>query len=502
MAQIINTDEISIADVENPDHKEWIYNALDCAVTDEVYTELSSIATPEAIMSYDFVRAMQAPALLMMLRGIRVDDFERQRKLLEYSNNQKYMEDNLNELATAVWGKGLNPRSPAQIKKFLYDVLKVPEQYKRIKGVRKVSTDRSALENLLLYRKSEIFIRHILAIRDMSKKCGTLRSGTDADGRMRTSYNVSGTETGRWSSNENVWGTGTNLQNIENRLKSIFVADDGYKLAYIDLEQAESRAVAYITGSRRYADACESGDLHTTVAKMVWPDLPWTGDLAHDRHVVAGELFYRDFTYRDLAKRGGHGTNYRGSPWTMAKHLHVETSVMEGFQSKYFRAFPEIPKYHQRVATRLQTKGFITSPIGRTRVFFGRLDDDTTIREAIAFSPQSTIGELLNLGMWRVWKEMDMKGELQLLAQVHDAILVQYKEEDEGWVLEKATKLLETPVKFPIGTMVIPAGVEGTGWNWQHWSKNNPNGMKKWTGTDERNRIIKQDVSGLLDLIH
>ena len=43
---------------------------------------------------------------------------------------------------------------------------------------------------------------------------GVLRTPLDPDGRMRCSYNVSGTENWRWSSSKNVYGRGTNLQNI------------------------------------------------------------------------------------------------------------------------------------------------------------------------------------------------------------------------------------------------------------------------------------------------
>src|SRR6516165_6883191 len=79
------------------------------------------------------------------------------------------------------------------------------------------------------------------------------------------------------------FGTGTNLQNIEDRLRSVFVADKGMKFAYVDLEQAESRLVGAIEWNLfrdgTYLDACESGDLHTSVCRLAWGSaVNWTGD--------------------------------------------------------------------------------------------------------------------------------------------------------------------------------------------------------------------------------
>src|SRR5262249_14971349 len=134
------------------------------------------------------------------------------------------------------------------------------------------TVDRDALEQLDNYFLAQPIVSHILGLRDIEKKIGVLKTGIDSDGRMRTSYNIAGTSTGRFSSNLSDFGTGTNLQNIEDMLRSIFVADAGLKFAYIDLEQAESRLVGAIEWNLfhdpTYLDACESGDLHTSVCRL------------------------------------------------------------------------------------------------------------------------------------------------------------------------------------------------------------------------------------------
>lgn len=493
-----------------------LYNGLDCCLTTEIAEVLAPKvgASPEATLIYSFERAMQGPALDMMRRGWRVDQYERYKSISDLQARRAKMEHLLDRYAHVIWNRGLNPGSPKQMKDFFYyspQGLRLPEQHKIDKGVRKVSCDRECLEKLRAYFYAVPIINVILALRDIDKKLGVLLTEVDADSRMRTSYNVAGTETGRWSSSANAFGSGTNLQNITPELRKMFVADPGMKLCYADLEQAESRVVGLLvwmcTGDPSYLDACESGDLHTLVAKLVWPKLGWTGDPKADRK-IADQPFYRQYSYRDMAKRGGHGTNYYGQPRTMAMHLKVETSIMEAFQHGYFKAFPGIRLWHTWTSAQLTTKQCLTTPLGRQRHFFGRPNDDSTLREAIAFVPQSTVGDLLNLALWLVWHHMP---EVQLLGQIHDAIVFQYPEKRELEIIPKALSLLRIPITasgihrgsvfFPSNltltrTMTIPSECK-IGWNWAddeirssvgNKKLPNPDGLKKWKGVEDERR--------------
>lgn len=465
----------------SPIESEWIYNGLDCAATMLAWDGMQEQRNFNSKLSYNFVSGMRAPALEMMLRGIKVDLEKREAFIRKYSIQKVRFQYLLNEMAMAVWDKPLNTASPKQMSEFFYDCMRLPKQYKFYKGERSLTTDREALEKLRFNFYATPIINTVLAIREIDKKLQFLKGGVDEDNRVRTSFNVTGTETGRWSSSENPFGGGGNMQNITNELREIYIADPGFKLAYVDKDQAESRAVAYISGDAGYIEACLSGDLHTTVARMVWPSLPWTGDIKGDRE-IADRPFYRHFSYRDMAKRGGHGTNYYGSPRTMAKHLKVTEELMKGFQDAYFTAFPGLRNWHHRVARQVQTQGYIITALGRKRHFLGRRFDEDTLREAIAFEPQSIVGELLNLFLWRVWKYVP---SVQILAQIHDAILFQYKAEFEREVLAEVHERGRTEVKFSSGTMVIPTSAE-VGWNWAKITDANPHGMKKYKNGDDR----------------
>src|SRR5690606_3006866 len=180
----------------------------------------------------------------------------------------------------------------------------------------------------------------------------------------------------------------------EDRLRAVFKADPGKVFVNVDLEQADARNVGArlyqifydefgpeIAG--RYLDACESGDLHTQVTRMVWPTLGWTGNLKEDKE-IAEQPFYREHSYRDMSKKLGHGTNYFGTPPTMARHAKVEVYIIEAFQRKYFEAFPLIGNYDKRLDQRdwhswvqqqLREVGSLTNLFGRRRIFFDRYQD-------------------------------------------------------------------------------------------------------------------------------
>ncbi len=470
-----------------------IYNGLDCMLTLEIFEELSKQFNQEPI-SYQFALALQAPILEIMLRGFCIDETERQTGIRRLKAQLVVLDGILQTLAHAVWDKPLNPRSPKQLIDFFYGCMKLPEIWTSKKGVKKLSLDRDTLEKLEVYFHARPIISTILAYRDVAKQLSVLETEVSSDGRLRTSYNIAGTETGRLSSSGSADGTGSNLQNVAPHLRRMFIADPGMKLCVIDLEQAESREVGWLCGTLfndwRYLDACYAGDLHTTTCKLIWTKLPWTGNPKEDR-AIADRNFYREYSHRDMSKRGSHGANYHGSPFTMARHLKVPVKLMEDFQKAYFQAFPAIPRWHQWVATQLQTVGYLVTPFERKRHFFGRANDDTTLREAIAYSPQSSTADRTNLALWRIWKYFGSR--VQLLAQTHDSVSFQYSENDnEAEIITKALSLMQVDIHWKDKTLIVP-GEAKVGWNWASGGDKNPDGLQKWKGHDSRKRLMGLD---------
>ena len=480
----IKTHELTPTTLTSESEKLWVYCGLDNCVTLEVLEAMEPQLDNITRSTYEFEKSLQGPVLEINMRGVLIDLAKRSEVIDHYQAQLFLIETNLNRILTEGIGVTLNWRSPIQLKDLFYNVM----GFQPIIKHGKVTVDRDALERLEEHYFAGPLVRHLLALRDIAKKISTLKTSVDADGRMRTSINIAGTNTGRFSSSMNDFGGGGNFQNITEELRRIFIADPGMKLAYVDLEQAESRAVGAIIWNLfhdgTYLDACEGGDLHTTVTKMTNPQLPWTGDPSADKE-LAEQPFYRQHSRRHMNKVLGHGSNYDGKPWTMAKHTKIDQKVIKDFQGSYFGAFPGIKRWHEWVRERLIDDGYLVSLSGRRRWFFGRRTEDSTVREAIAFDPQGSVADILNRGLLAVWR----LGISQLLMQVHDALLVQYPEDQEDLILPQVIQAIRVPLELQHGrTLIIPSDA-ATGWNWSKYSDKNPDGMKKYKGSDKRKRL-------------
>jgi DNA polymerase-1 len=198
---------------------------LDCCVTFEVYEVLKEQLDEVTSKVYAQSVALQGPILEMDLRGVLVDITARDDMLKELGKDINFLEEALKEILEDGIGTAIKPSSPKQLAELLYDVLGLPEQRNIKTGTR--SVDRKALDKLKSYFYAAPIINHILAIRDLSKQASTLRTSLDGDNRIRTSFSIAGTDTGRFASYESANGTGSNLQNISPRLRHIFIADFG-----------------------------------------------------------------------------------------------------------------------------------------------------------------------------------------------------------------------------------------------------------------------------------
>lgn len=507
----------------------WAYNGYDTMVTREVFDTIAPRLDNTTRRTYEFEMATQAPAMAMMRRGVLVDQAARFRALKELEKEFETSQGNVNalipegkwtrtQIVTAKvipcsdgkqhkWPRGvedtpekccekcgtsrlthapLNAMSPDQVSELFYEQFGYRQLYNK-KG--NVSTDDDTLQKIARqHPEAAKLVDAILETRGINKQHGVMNSAVSADSRMRSSFNVGAPETGRWSSSENAYHEGTNLQNITEKLRYIFIADPGLDLFYADLEQAESKCVAYLAGDQNYIDAHNNGDVHTYAARMIWPKLPWTGDLKKDK-IIAEDLhpdWDPEHSYRYNAKRIQHGSNYGLTPFGLAMLAHIPVKAAEEAQAAYFQGFPMIPAWQRATIKELLDTHTITTPLGRRRQFFGRPWDKHVQRQAIAQVPQSMVADILNLALWRVWNELDTSPGLPpdprqpngvwLLAQVHDAILGEVRHKDDA-TIQRVLDLMQIPVL--VGGRVMTIGVDcKVGQNWGKYSQDNLGGMR------------------------
>lgn len=491
----------------------WVYNGFDILLTYEIKEIQEELLErdPKKKRAYEFAQTQQAVAFAMGHRGVLVDQNEVTRHVVRLEAACDRLHKYVQRLAHAVWNKGLNPNSPDQMKRFFYEMPSNIIEDKDNDGFgfqpiyggkgkdRKITCDIKALEKIA---KNHYYARPvvlaILTYKDLNKKIQFLKRGIDADSRFRCTFNVAGTNTGRWSSSTNPFGTGSNFQNLTDELRTIFIPDDGYIFGYPDLEQAESRGVAYLSGDEAYIAACEGGDLHTTVSRMLWPnEVPWTGELSKDKY-LAEQPYYRHFSRRDLAKRGGHASNYLGTPWTLARNLQIEQSVAEEFQDLYFGTFSGIRRWHSDLIADLQSDGFLESPLGRKRTFFARRDSEETHKKAVASIPQGLISDIVKIGAWKIWNEFEIERDdqmVQVLADMHDGTVMQIKHRSVFEIIPRLIELMTIPVQIGPRVMTIPVDFT-VGFR---WTKANTHGkMVGWQKPEARSLTRPDPLSDLL----
>ena len=497
----------------SPDTVSNVYNGLDCCVTFEVYERLMEELAEEpdnVRATYAFALEKSAPFLEMSLRGILIDQAALRKTQDALQKTLDEVKARFAYMTKEIFGHAISATSHIQVKWLFYEYLGISAIKKRnSKGVYAPSSDEDALNRLMFNFWAEPFARYILVIRELSKKLSFLRTKLSEEGRFRTSLNIAGTNTGRSSSSSSDFGDGSNLQNIDTTLRYPFVADEGMILVNVDLEQADARNVGATIYSMaidsdeklpdgrwvrdlapQYLDACESGDTHSMVAKMSWPELDWPEDFKDWKDFCDNIDVYPGVSYRQAAKKLGHATNYLGQPRSIAERTHIPRAVVEAFQPRYFKGFPLIPWWQQETIRLIKETGTLTTLYGRRRHFYGRPDDAETWRAAIAYCPQSMTGEQIDRGITQLWKGVS---EAQLLIQVHDSILFQVPYARHVELVPRALELLRFPIALRGGRMFEVPLEAKTGYNWGNRLEDkktgkveNEWGLSKWKGQDPR----------------
>lgn len=503
----------------------WAYNALDATGTREVFDTLFPLLTPATARTYAFERALQAPAMSITARGTLVNTVKRGELITKAKRELRVEENKIAKMPgiADVWDgmeieSGLCPHSTRkdhrhkwprgipdgpekrcefcgtsrmkpvafsassehQAKHLLYGIHKIPPMLDK-KG--KVSTDKDILDRIgHKYPEVKHITDAIRTVKDRVKQLGTLQSRLSSANRWHSSVNVGAAWTGRFSSSKSAFGIGGNMQNIAPKHRQIFIPDPGMGMGYADYMRGESHLVSYFSGDERYIEA-HDGDTHTFVTRLLWPELPWTGDMALDKKVAKQNPPWdlaEGHDYRFQAKRIQHGGNYGLTPYGIAMIAHIPLVEAKRAYENYMTTFPFVPAWQGWVGTEVENGRPLVNPLGRTVRLFGRPWDKHTVRQGLSFLPQSTLADIENIALWRVWRYMEEKG-LELLAQVHDAILHQVVLEKMQELEQEMLALMSIPVPirdYRGNVRVLTIGVEAAiGMNWGHKSEDNPHGI-------------------------
>ncbi len=364
--------------------------------------------------------------------------------------------DKANDFASRAYaeiGHEVNLGSPKQLQQVLFEELGMPKTRSTKTGF---STDAASLADLQ-ESNPHPFLDLLLQHRDASKLrqiIETLERSVEADGRIHTTYDQTGTSTGRISSND------PNLQNIPVRteegreIRSAFRSGEGFEtLLTADYSQIEMRIMAHLSEDPGLIEAFNAGeDLHRFVGARIFGVEP----------AEVTPLM------RTKVKAMSYGLAYGLSAFGLSKQLRIETAEARQLMSDYFERFGAVRDYLRNVVEQARVDGYTETIFGRRRPFAdlnstNRVLRDNAERAALNAPIQGSAADIMKLAMLGIAGDLiDARLESRMLLQVHDELIFE--------VAPGEWEALEGIVRARMSTAAtlrVPLDVQiGRGANW------------------------------------
>ena len=347
-------------------------------------------------------------------------------------------------------GETFNINSPKQLGEILFGKLGLPHGKQTKTGW---STNADVLEKL---RYEYPIVNAVLEYRQYAKLKSTYADGLlkaiDPDGRVRTSFQMTVTATGRLSSTE------PNLQNIPTRtdlgseIRRMFVPADGCVLVDADYSQIELRLLAHIAGDETMRESfLAGGDFHAETAAKVF-------------HVARKDVTHE---MRRSAKAVNFGIVYGISAFSLSQDIGVSVAEAKAYMEAYFATFPGVRKYMDEVVEKAKAAGYVETLFHRRRDLPELKSSNFNMRsfgERVALNMPilGTAADVMKLAMVAVHRRLKAENlRARLVLQVHDELIVECPESEAETVAKLLAEEMENVVRLS-----VPLTADA------HWGKN------------------------------
>src|SRR3989339_805850 len=381
------------------------------------------------------------PVLASMEKaGIKLDLPYLKKLSVEIEKKLEGLVKNIYELA----GGEFNINSPQQLGKILFEKLKLPVIKKTKTGA---STDVEVLEELSGKSPLPAFL---LEYRQLTKLKNTYIDAlpllADKENKIHTSFDQTGTATGRLSS------LNPNIQNIPVRteigkeIRRAFIASEkGWKIISADYSQIELRILAHFSGDANLLDAFKKDeDVHSRTASEIFN---------MEKAAVTGDE-------RRIAKTVNFGIIYGISAFGLAKQLKISRTEAQKYIDSYLKNYTGVEKFIKDSKEKARKSGFVETLLGRKRYIPDIDSSNKNTREfaervAINAPIQGSASDIIKLAMVKLYcimKKEDFKG--RLLLQVHDELILECPEKDVESLKILVKETMENVVKLKVPVKV------------------------------------------------
>jgi len=424
---------------------------LESVISEELHNE-----DPKLDKVYeDFLAPATEAVTKMQNAGLWVDVIRLEEVKEDYADRM----ETLKYVLQGITGnEKFNPNSPKQVQEYLWDKLELGEP--NIYGRRPRSVDKNTREFLLKEYPHHPFIQaydgYQTAQTMFSRYLKNLGTYVEPDGRVRCSYHMDRTETGRLST------TNPAIHQIpkESSIRGIFSAPDGKVLLQADYEQIEMRMVAHMVDDKKLIQLInrlqdEGTDFHTLMASEAYR-VPIS-------QVTKG--------MRQAAKVVSFGLLYLMGDRKLANSTGLPPKEAIEFVKNYKDLMPDVQEFIRDVKRRIREDRYIESPFGRRRRFPLVTTDniDNLHREGVNFPVQSGASDLTLYSLTRLTEEFSHMPETNIVAMVHDSLVVECPMDNYEEIAGIMQKVMESPliggeeprVPFPIEVEVGKRWGEG-----------------------------------------
>ena len=428
------------------------YASEDADITYRLHEELKSRLAKEPVLN-TLLEEVEIPLITVLSDMEQAGTLVNERVLKAQSKNFSERITKLETEAYELAGQEFNLGSPKQLQEIFFEKLKYPVLQKTPGG--QPSTAENVLQQLSEdYELPKIILEHRTLSKLKSTYTDKLPSQiSPSTGRIHTSFNQTGTSTGRLSSSD------PNLQNIPirtedgRRIRQAFEAPNGYQLISADYSQIELRVIAHLSKDEGLLKAFKEGqDIHSSTASEVF----------------GVDLQEVEPDQRRSAKAINFGLIYGISAFGLSKQLGINRNLADEYMDIYFSRYPGVRKYMNKTKTEAKKTGYVETLYGR-RLYLPEISTGNAIRRqaadrvAINAPVQGTAADIMKKAMLSVNDSLKkQKIDAKLILQVHDELVVESHEKDT----EKVTKIL-TDSMSKAAQLSVPLEVEiGIGKNW------------------------------------
>ena len=367
-----------------------------------------------------------------------------------------FMESVVNVSDKELLSKSLefNIASPKQLGIVLFELMKVPTAKKTKTGY---SVDEEVLEELKF--KGEKIAEYLLDFRKLTKLQSTyveaLPKLADRNGRIHTTFNQTGTATGRLSSSD------PNLQNIPARsedgarIREGFIAREGYTLASFDYSQIELRVLASVSEDENLITAYNNDlDLHDLTARKIFA--------VKDEEEVTREM-------RSVAKIVNFSIIYGKTAFGLAKELGISQSDAKLYIERYFAEYPKVKELETKIIEGAEKNGYVETIYGRKRSIPELKSNNKNLRNAgermaVNTVIQGSAADILKIVMVKLYEELKENEEIFMNLQVHDELVFEIKNDKIDFYMEKIKNIMESSVILPKVKLKVN-GAYGNNWS-------------------------------------